>query len=109
IDDSSTVEITPTNLSDSTLPDSTLPESSLPGSTVAETASPSRAAKEADAAAKALIAALADLPADSPDRPRVRQRLIEAYLPLTSPSARTTSPRRWSPATRTGRCPCTRR
>jgi RNA polymerase sigma-B factor len=50
--------------------------------------SPSRAAKEADAAAKALIAALADLPADSPDRPRVRQRLIEAYLPLAEHLAR---------------------
>jgi RNA polymerase sigma-B factor len=49
---------------------------------------PSRAAKEADAAAKALIAALADLPADSPDRPRVRQRLIEAYLPLAEHLAR---------------------
>ncbi len=50
--------------------------------------SPSRAAKEADAAAKALIAALADLSADSPDRPRVRQRLIEAYLPLAEHLAR---------------------
>jgi RNA polymerase sigma-B factor len=50
--------------------------------------SPSRAAKESDAAAKALIAALADLPADSPDRPRVRQRLIEAYLPLAEHLAR---------------------
>jgi RNA polymerase sigma-B factor len=50
--------------------------------------SPSRAAKEADVAAKALIAALADLPTDSPDRPRVRQRLIEAYLPLAEHLAR---------------------
>jgi RNA polymerase sigma-B factor len=50
--------------------------------------SPSRAAKEADVAAKALIAALADLPAGSPDRPRVRQRLIEAYLPLAEHLAR---------------------
>jgi RNA polymerase sigma-B factor len=49
---------------------------------------PSRAAKEADAAAKALLAALADLPPDSPDRPRVRQRLIEAYLPLAEHLAR---------------------
>jgi RNA polymerase sigma-B factor len=50
--------------------------------------SPSRTAKEADAAAKALLAALADLPVDSPDRPRVRQRLIEAYLPLAEHLAR---------------------
>jgi RNA polymerase sigma-B factor len=56
--------------------------------TEAPAGSPSRAAKEADAAAKALIAALADLPADSPDRPRVRQRLIEAYMPLAEHLAR---------------------
>jgi RNA polymerase sigma-B factor len=63
--------------------------SSVPTSATTETtASPSRAAKDADAAAKALIAALADLPADSPDRPRVRQRLIEAYLPLAEHLAR---------------------
>jgi len=36
----------------------------------------------ADAAALSLLSLLADLPADSPDRPRVRARLIEAYLPL---------------------------
>jgi len=53
-----------------------------------QTEAPSRAAKDADAAAKALIAALADLPADSPDRPRVRQRLIEAYVPLAEHLAR---------------------
>src|SRR5437016_5095611 len=37
-------------------------------------ASPGRTAKEADTAAKALLARLCDLPADSPDRPRVRER-----------------------------------
>ncbi|HEV7899323.1 MAG TPA: RNA polymerase sigma factor SigF [Planosporangium sp.] len=54
----------------------------------APASTPSRAAKEADAAAKALIAALADLPADSPNRPRVRQRLIESYMPLAEHLAR---------------------
>jgi len=47
-----------------------------------------RPAKEADAAAKALLALMAELPADSPDRPRVRQRLIEAYVPLAEHLAR---------------------
>src|SRR5262245_6764474 len=47
-----------------------------------------RPAKEADAAAKALLALLGELPGDSPDRPRVRQRLIEAYVPLAEHLAR---------------------
>src|SRR5438128_522285 len=38
---------------------------------------------EADAAARALLTLLADLPAGTADRARVRQRLIEMYLPLT--------------------------
>src|SRR3954452_11160646 len=49
---------------------------------------PSRPAREPDTAAKALLALMAELPADSPDRPRVRQRLIEAYLPLAEHLAR---------------------
>jgi RNA polymerase sigma-B factor len=56
-----------------------------------ETATPvssARPAREADAAAKALLALMAELPADSPDRPRVRQRLIEAYVPLAEHLAR---------------------
>ncbi|WP_432977926.1 RNA polymerase sigma factor SigF [Dactylosporangium sp. CA-233914] len=43
---------------------------------------------EAEAAAQALLTLLADLPADSPDRPRVRARLIELYLPLAEYLAR---------------------
>ncbi|GAA3246369.1 hypothetical protein ACFO1B_54905 [Dactylosporangium siamense] len=37
---------------------------------------------ETDAVALSLLAVLADLPADSPDRPRVRSRLIELYVPI---------------------------
>jgi RNA polymerase sigma-B factor len=47
-----------------------------------------RASKEADAATAALLALFGDLPADSPDRPRVRSRLIELYLPLAEYLAR---------------------
>ena len=47
-----------------------------------------RPAKDGDAAAKALLALMAELPAGSPDRPRVRQRLIEAYMPLAEHLAR---------------------
>ena len=55
-----------------------------PGST----RSAGRAGKETDEAAAALLSLLADLPADSPDRPRVRERLIELYLPLAEYLAR---------------------
>jgi RNA polymerase sigma-B factor len=41
-----------------------------------------RAGKETDAAAQELLTLLCGLPADSPDRPRVRDRVIELYLPL---------------------------
>jgi RNA polymerase sigma-B factor len=51
-------------------------------------ASPRRAGKESDGAATALRSLLDDLPADSPDRPRVRERLIELYLPLAEYLAR---------------------
>ena len=44
--------------------------------------------KESEAAAQALLTLLADLPAGSPDRPRVRGRLIELYLPLAEYLAR---------------------
>jgi RNA polymerase sigma-B factor len=47
-----------------------------------------RTDKNTDAAARALLALLGDLPADSPDRPRVRERLIEMYLPLAGYLAR---------------------
>ncbi|HLL68889.1 MAG TPA: RNA polymerase sigma factor SigF [Micromonosporaceae bacterium] len=49
---------------------------------------PARSGKEADAAAKALLTLLADLPAGSPDRARVRERLIELYVPLAEYLAR---------------------
>jgi RNA polymerase sigma-B factor len=76
-------------LDDVSTVDTEAPASSIIDSTDAETTtSRSRAAKDAEVAAKALLAALADLPADSPDRPRVRQRLIEAYLPLAEHLAR---------------------
>jgi len=44
--------------------------------------------KQAETAAAALLTLLADLPADSPDRPRIRARLIELYLPLAEYLAR---------------------
>ncbi len=49
---------------------------------------PHTSGKDTDSAAKALLALLADLPADSPDRPRVRGRLIEMYVPLAEYLAR---------------------
>jgi RNA polymerase sigma-B factor len=48
----------------------------------------SRSTKETDAAARSLLTLLADLPEGSPDRPRVRARLIELYLPLAEYLAR---------------------
>ena len=59
-----------------------------PAAPASAPARPGRTAREADAAAKALLARLGDLPADSPDRPRIRERLIEAYLPLAEYLAR---------------------
>jgi RNA polymerase sigma-B factor len=44
--------------------------------------------KAAEASAQALLTLLADLPPDSPDRTRVRARLIELYLPLAEYLAR---------------------
>ncbi len=49
---------------------------------------PRTSGKDTDSAAKALLALLADLPVDSPDRPRVRERLIEMYVPLAEYLAR---------------------
>jgi hypothetical protein len=43
---------------------------------------PARSGKETDLAARALLAAMADLPHGSTDRARIRERLIELYLPL---------------------------
>src|SRR5689334_20241930 len=56
--------------------------------TLAPSIPAARPAREADSAAKALLALMAELPADSTDRPRVRQRLIEAYVPLAEHLAR---------------------
>jgi RNA polymerase sigma-B factor len=65
------------------------------GGSVAEEASQptAAAARSADrvragAVAEALLARLRDLPADHPDRPEVRARLIENYLPLANHLAR---------------------
>jgi RNA polymerase sigma-B factor len=49
---------------------------------------PTRTGRETDTAAKALIARLADLPLDHCDRGRIRDRLIELYLPLAEYLAR---------------------
>jgi len=70
--------------------DDTAVEIETPAHTVTDTSTipAARPAKEADAAAKALLALMAELPTDSPDRPRVRQRLIEAYVPLAEHLAR---------------------
>ncbi len=51
-------------------------------------AAPARAGRETDTAAKALLARLSDLAEDHPDRPRIRERLIELYLPLAEYLAR---------------------
>jgi RNA polymerase sigma-B factor len=44
--------------------------------------------KETEASARALLTRLADLPADCPDRERIRTRLIESYAPLAEYLAR---------------------
>jgi RNA polymerase sigma-B factor len=49
---------------------------------------PQRAGKETDEAAHALLSLLGDLPPGHPDRPRVRARLIELYVPLAEYLAR---------------------
>jgi RNA polymerase sigma-B factor len=49
---------------------------------------PARTGRETDAAARALLTLLGDLPKDNPDRVRVRERLIEMYLPLAEYLAR---------------------
>jgi len=60
-------------------------DSALEGATVTRSA---RTGRETDAAARALLTLLADLPKGSPDRARVRERLIEMYLPLAEYLAR---------------------
>jgi RNA polymerase sigma-B factor len=60
-------------------------DSALEGAAVTKTA---RTSRETDAAARALLTLLADLPAGTPDRARVRERLIEMYLPLAEYLAR---------------------
>jgi RNA polymerase sigma-B factor len=54
----------------------------------ARTDGASRPGSEAESVARSLLALLADLPADSPDRGRVRDRIIEHYLPLAAYLAR---------------------
>jgi RNA polymerase sigma-B factor len=49
---------------------------------------PARTGRETDAAAKVLLARLSDLSVDHPDRARIRERLIELYLPLAEYLAR---------------------
>jgi RNA polymerase sigma-B factor len=49
---------------------------------------PSRSTKETDTAARALLTLLGDLPRGSADHTRVRDRLIEMYLPLAEYLAR---------------------
>jgi RNA polymerase sigma-B factor len=63
----------------------TVVDSALEGATVTKSA---RTGRETDAAARALLTLLADLPKESPDRIRVRERLIEMYLPLAEYLAR---------------------
>jgi RNA polymerase sigma-B factor len=48
----------------------------------------SRSNKQADTAARTLLILLQDLPADGPDRERVRERVIEMHLPLAEYLAR---------------------
>src|SRR3954466_6415951 len=48
----------------------------------------SRPAREADTAAKALLALMAELPADGPARPGVRRPLTRPYVRLAEPLAR---------------------
>jgi RNA polymerase sigma-B factor len=48
----------------------------------------SRSSKDADTAARTLLTLLHDLPADCPDRERVRERVIEMHLPLAEYLAR---------------------
>jgi len=50
--------------------------------------SPVRSTRDTDATALSLLTLLADLPEGSPDRPRVRGRLIELYIPLAEYLAR---------------------
>jgi RNA polymerase sigma-B factor len=64
------------------------PSRTSASSNATSTAGPTRSTKETDAAARALLTLLADLPAGSPDRPRVRDRLIELYMPLAEYLAR---------------------
>jgi RNA polymerase sigma-B factor len=54
----------------------------------ARTDGATRPGSEAESVAQSLLALLADLPADSPDHGRVRDRIIEHYLPLATYLAR---------------------
>ncbi|WP_338090665.1 RNA polymerase sigma factor SigF [Planosporangium thailandense] len=52
------------------------------GETVAAPVERARTGTDTDDRGRALLTRLADLPADCPDRARLRERLIELYLPL---------------------------
>jgi RNA polymerase sigma-B factor len=62
----------------------------VPQATAAPVAThtPTRTTRDTDATALSLLTLLADLPEGSPDRPRVRARLIELYIPLAEYLAR---------------------
>jgi len=59
-----------------------------PAATTANIPAASSTRTQQDADALALLTLLADLPAGSPDRIRVRERLVELYLPLAEHLAR---------------------
>jgi RNA polymerase sigma-B factor len=56
--------------------------------TVHRAVSSGRSGKETEAVARTLFIRLADLPQDSPDRARIRARLVELYMPLAGYLAR---------------------
>jgi RNA polymerase sigma-B factor len=78
-------ELQTDTIADATTATTSAVDTALDGATVTKSA---RASRETDAAARALLTLLADLPADSSDRVRVRERLIEMYLPLAEYLAR---------------------
>jgi len=78
-------ELQTDTIADATTATTSAVDTALEGATVTRSA---RTSRETDAAARALLTLLADLPADSSDRVRVRERLIEMYLPLAEYLAR---------------------
>jgi RNA polymerase sigma-B factor len=78
-------ELQTDTIADATTATTSAVDTALEGATVVRSA---RTSRETDAAARALLTLLADLPAESSDRVRVRERLIEMYLPLAEYLAR---------------------